>query len=170
MFKEISVNKIEENPFHLIGKQWMLITSGNAESFNTMTAAWGGFGYLWNLPVTTIFIRPQRHTFDYTEKNEFYTLCFFEKKHKNILTYCGTHSGKDHDKIKDTGLIVRETDLGNIYYEQARLVLECKKIYFDDIRPEHFVDRLIQRNYPKKDYHRMYIGKVIKCLENEKEA
>ena len=84
MFKEISVNKIEENPFHLIGKQWMLITAGGPDSFNTMTAAWGGFGYLWNLPVTSIFIRPQRYTFEFTEKNDFYTLSFFEKKHKNI--------------------------------------------------------------------------------------
>ncbi|HPE56880.1 MAG TPA: flavin reductase [Bacteroidales bacterium] len=170
MFKEISVNKIEENPFHLIGKQWMLITAGGPDSFNTMTAAWGGFGYLWNLPVTSIFIRPQRYTFEFTEKNDFYTLSFFEKKHKNILTYCGTHSGKDYNKTKDTGLVLLETDLGNIYFEQARLVFECKKLYYDDIKPEHFADRLIQRNYPKKDYHRMYIGKVMKCLVNEDET
>jgi flavin reductase (DIM6/NTAB) family NADH-FMN oxidoreductase RutF len=164
MFKDITVNKINENAFHLIGKQWMLITAGSINSFNTMTAAWGGFGFLWNFPVVYIFIRPQRHTFKFVEDNPFFTLTFFEKEHKNILTYCGSHSGKDYNKIKETGLIPLETNMGNIYFEQARLVLECKKVYFDDIKPELFEDRLIQRNYPNKDYHRMYIGKVVNCL------
>lgn len=167
MFKEVSVNKINENPFHLIGKQWMLVTAGNKENFNTMTAAWGAFGFLWNLPVTHIYVRPQRYTYDFMEKNDYYTLCFFDKSHKNILTYCGSHTGKEYDKVKETGLVPLETSLDNVYFDQARLVIECKKIYYDDINPKHFVDRLIQRNYPNKDYHRMYAGKVIKCLINE---
>jgi flavin reductase (DIM6/NTAB) family NADH-FMN oxidoreductase RutF len=84
--------------------------------------------------------------------------------HKNILTYCGTHSGKNVDKIKESGLVPLETNRGNIYFEQAKLVIECSKLYFDDIRPGNFLDKLIDKNYPKKDYHRMYIGKVVKCL------
>jgi len=167
MFHEISVNKIKDNLFHLIGKQWMLITAGDKQNFNTMTASWGSFGYLWNVPVTHIFVRPQRYTFDFVENNDFYTLNFFDKSHKNILTYCGSHSGKDFDKVKETGLIPIETSLGNMYFEQARLVMECKKIYFEDINPDHFIDRLINRNYPNKDYHRMYIGKVINCYLKE---
>ena len=167
MFTEISANKIQENPFHLIGKQWMLITAGDKKNFNTMTAAWGAFGFLWNLPVTHVYVRPQRHTYDFMESNDHYTLSFFDKSHKNILTYCGSHSGKNYDKIKETGLLPLETNLGNIYFEQARLVIECKKIYFEDINPENFVDRLIQRNYPNKDYHRMYSGKVINCYTKE---
>jgi flavin reductase (DIM6/NTAB) family NADH-FMN oxidoreductase RutF len=142
----------------------MLITAGNKLNFNTMTAAWGGFGFLWNVPVTYIFIRPHRHTFSFTEENQFYTLNFLEKRHKNILTYCGTHSGKNVDKIKESGLVPLETNRGNIYFEQAKLVIECSKLYFDDIRPGNFLDKLIDKNYPKKDYHRMYIGKVVKCL------
>ena len=129
-----------------------------------MTAAWGGFGFLWNVPVTYIFIRPHRHTFSFTEENQFYTLNFLEKRHKNILTYCGTHSWKNVDKIKESGLVPLETNRGNIYFEQAKLVIECSKLYFDDIRPGNFLDKLIDKNYPKKDYHRMYIGKVVKCL------
>jgi flavin reductase (DIM6/NTAB) family NADH-FMN oxidoreductase RutF len=167
MFREINVSKIEVNPFHLIGKQWMLITAGNIKDFNTMTAAWGSLGFLWNLPVATVFVRPQRHTYDFMEKNEFFTLCFFEKSHKNILTYCGSHSGKNYDKVKETGLIPLETGLGNIYFDQAWLVLECKKLYYEDINPDHFVDRLIQRNYPNKDYHRMYTGKVVNSYRKE---
>lgn len=163
MFKEISSYKITENVIDLIGKQWMLITAGDKNSYNTMTAAWGGFGFLWNVPVAYIFIRPQRYTFEFTEKYDQFTLSFFEKKYKNMLSYCGTHSGKDFDKAAETGLTLLETDAGNIYFEQAKLVVECSKIYTDDIKPEGFNDRLINRNYPNKDYHRMYIGKILNC-------
>lgn len=163
MLKDVSIHKIDGNFVDLIGKQWMLITAGTKDSFNTMTAAWGGFGFLWNVPVAYIFIRPQRYTFEFVEKYDDFTLCFFEKKYKSILSYCGANSGRDVNKIKETGLTVKETDAGNIYFEQAKLVVECSKLYQDDINPEHFKDRLINRNYPNKDYHRMYIGKVINC-------
>jgi flavin reductase (DIM6/NTAB) family NADH-FMN oxidoreductase RutF len=167
MFKEITANKIEGNPFQLIGKEWMLITAGTMDNFNTMTAAWGAFGFLWNLPVTHIYVRPQRYTYDFVEEHEYYTLSFFDKSHKNILTYCGSHSGKNFDKVKETGLTPIETRLGSVFFDQAKLVIECKKIYFEDINPENFADRLINRNYPNKDYHRMYVGKVITSMVKE---
>jgi len=163
MFSEIKVSEIQENAIDLIGDQWMLITAGTKDHFNTMTASWGGLGFLWNVPVAFIFIRPQRHTYKFVESNPFFTLSFFEPKQKNILTYCGSHSGKDVDKIKECGLIPLETKNGSIYFEQANLVLECSKLYHDDIDPGHFADKMIQRNYPNKDYHRMYIGKIVKC-------
>jgi flavin reductase (DIM6/NTAB) family NADH-FMN oxidoreductase RutF len=163
MFKKISSYQISENAIDLIGKQWMLITAGKKDSFNTMTAAWGGFGFLWNMPVTYIFIRPQRYTFEFVEKFNDYTLCFFDRKFKSILSYCGVNSGRDVNKVKETGLLINETEAGNIFFEQAKLVIECSKLYQDDIKPENFLNSLINRNYPNKDYHRMYIGKVINC-------
>jgi flavin reductase (DIM6/NTAB) family NADH-FMN oxidoreductase RutF len=164
MFSEIKPNKIQENAFDLIGRQWMLITAGSKDNFNTMTASWGGLGYLWNMPVAYIFIRPHRYTYRFMEANRFFTLSFFEHKYKHILNYCGSHSGEDVDKIKECGLIPLASETGSIYFEQAKLVLECEKIYFNDIDPGHFVDKQIQRNYHENDYHRMYIGKVLKCL------
>jgi flavin reductase (DIM6/NTAB) family NADH-FMN oxidoreductase RutF len=168
MFREISPFEIGENAIDLIGEQWMLVTAGKKDSFNTMTAAWGGFGFLWNMPVAYIFIRPQRYTYQFTEKDDFFTLCFFDTAYRNALTYCGSHSGKDVDKIKETGLIPKTTLNDNIYFEQAKLVIECEKIYFDDIKPEHFIDSSIDKYYPGKDYHRMYIGKIMQCLVSNK--
>ena len=164
MFINAEVNKIQENVFDLIGEQWMLITAGNEDKFNTMTASWGGLGFLWNAPVAYIFIRPQRFTYQFVEASDYFTLCFFEPEHKKILSYCGSHSGKDEDKIKACGLIPAVTSKGNIYFEQAKLVLECRKLYHGDIDPSNFADENIQRNYPLRDYHRMYIGKVINCM------
>ena len=163
-FKKVDPKDLSLKPVNLIGHEWMLITAGVKDDFNTMTAAWGGIGFLWQLPIVQIFIRPQRYTYEFTEKYDFFTLTFFDKKYKKILNYCGSKSGRDHDKIKETGLKPLETNNGNIYYEQCNLVLECSKIYFDDIRPENFLDERIGKVYPLKDYHRMYTGEIVNCL------
>ena len=148
----------------------MLITAGNTSKFNTMTASWGGFGILWNLPVAFIFVRPTRYTYRFTEKAEYFTLCFFERKYRKALNYCGSHSGREVDKIKATGLIPQATGKGNVYFKQARLILECRKIYFHDINPEYFLEKAINDNYPLKDYHRLYIGQVENCWYNEQDV
>jgi len=164
-FKNIDVKLIKDNTFKLIGTDWMLITAGTKSSFNTMTASWGGFGILWDKPVTFCFIRPQRYTYEFVEKNDFFTLTFFEEKYRDILELCGTKSGRDIDKIKATGLVPLETERGNIYFEQAQMVLECQKIYNDDIKPENFIISEIEtRIYPARDYHRLYIAEIINAL------
>ena len=160
MMKTIDPYDINESVFRLLDKDWMLITSGVTGHFNTMTASWGGFGILWHQPVTFIFVRPQRYTYQFLEQYDWYTLSFFGPGYKDILNYCGSKSGKDEDKIAKTGLIPVETESGNIFFKGARLVFECRKIYYQDLQPGRFLDLKIESNYPKKDYHRMYFGKV----------
>jgi len=79
--KKSDINLIDESVFKLIGDDWMLVTSGNINSFNTMTASWGGMGVLWNKPVSYIFIRPTRYTYGFIEKSNTYTLSFFDRKY-----------------------------------------------------------------------------------------
>jgi flavin reductase (DIM6/NTAB) family NADH-FMN oxidoreductase RutF len=163
-FKPIKATDFPGNPVQLIGYDWMLITAGNIDHFNTMTAAWGGLGFLWKKPMATIFIRPQRYTYEFTEKYREFTLSFFDKEYLSALQLCGTKSGRDMDKVKEAGLTPLVSEHGNIYFEEARLVIECEKVYYDDINPGHFIDTSIEKNYPLKDYHRMYIGFIINCL------
>ena len=143
----------------------MLITAGNEESFNTMTASWGTMGILWHLPIAICYIRPQRYTYIFAERSNYYTLSFFTDEHRKKLQFCGTKSGREYDKIKETGLTPLITSKGNIAFEEARMILECKKLYSDDIKPEHFIIRdLIPKNYPRKDFHRFYIGEITSVL------
>jgi len=158
-FKKPDLNMIDENVFKLIGEDWMLITSGNKDSFNTMTASWGGMGILWNRPVSYIFVRPTRYTYEFIEKNNGYTLSFFSERYRKALTLCGSTSGRDTDKIAEAGLTPQETESGEISFKEARLVLECRKLYFQDIDPAHFIDSSIEKMYDN-DYHRMYIGEI----------
>jgi flavin reductase (DIM6/NTAB) family NADH-FMN oxidoreductase RutF len=155
---------IKDNAFKLIGADWMLITAGTTKSFNTMTANWGTMGELWNKKIAICFIRPVRHTYTFMEQVEYYTLSFFDEKYRDVLRFCGSKSGREVDKIAETGLTPRTAESGAVYFEEARLVMECKKIYIHDIDPAHFLDAKIDDEYPKKDYHRMYVGEVVRCL------
>ena len=67
-FREIKVNEIKNNPFEMIGTDWMLITAKRNDKVNTMTASWGGLGVIWNKNVVTVYIRPQRYTKEFIEK------------------------------------------------------------------------------------------------------
>ena len=166
-FRTISPGEIEDNAFKTIGSDWMLVTAGSRESFNTMTAAWGGMGFLWNKNVCFIFIRPQRYTYGFIEKSETFTLSFFDEEYRKILQFCGTKSGRDVDKVAETGITPLESERGSIYFSESRLIIECRKIYFQDIDPANFLEPAIADNYPGDDYHRMYVGEVLSCLRKQ---
>ncbi len=164
-FIEARPGELPDNLFELIGGEWMLVTAGNPERFNTMTASWGTAGVLWNLPVAICYIRPQRYTFEFAEASPYYTLSFLEPGNRDILQFCGSYSGRDADKVKETGLKPLTTRLGNVFYEQCRLVLECRKLYADRLKEESFiVGGLVGRHYPGKDFHKFYIGEIVTCL------
>lgn len=165
-FRKIKPKEITRNPFLLIGSDWFLLSAGNTENFNTMTASWGGMGVLWNKNVVFCFVRPPRFTYQFMEQNEFFTMCFFDEKYKEALNLCGSVSGRDIDKMKETGLSPIVSPNGSVFYSQAKLMFECRKIYFSDIDPQHFLLQTIDANYPKKDYHRMYFGEIVSCYEN----
>ena len=164
LFENIDPYTINESVFKIIDKDWMLVTAGKEGHFNMMTASWGTLGILWHRPIAVCFIRPQRYTFQFTEEYNYFTLCFFEEKYRKALQVCGTHSGKDTDKVKAADLKPASTELKNIAFEEARLIIECKKLYFDDLKQENFIiPEIALQNYPNKDYHRFYIGEIVKC-------
>jgi len=163
-FHQIDPKSLSDNTFTLIGDEWMLVSAGGLAHYNTMTANWGGFGILWSRKVCWCVVRPTRHTYQFIEQAEGFTLSFFERKHRTALELCGTKSGRDVDKAAATGLIPFETSPGLVSFEQARLIIECRKLYTQDIDPTRFIEPALADNYPQKDYHRMYFGEVLRCL------
>ncbi len=157
---KISPEEITDNPFKLIGKDWMLVTAENGGVVNTMTASWGGVGVLWGCPVAFVFIRPQRYTFTLTEKTDKLSLSFFDESYRSALRLCGTTSGKDGDKFKEAGLTVSHTDAGTAYPSEARIVLDCRKLYAAPLEENAFVDPAMLEHYKLKDYHMMYVCKI----------
>lgn len=162
--KKIDLTTLTDNVFNLIGKEWLLITAGDKNGFNTMTASWGCIGWLWNRPVAVVFIRPERYTHLLAEQSDHFTLSFLGNgdEAREIYNLCGSKSGRDCDKIKESGLQPIETESGNIAFTQSRLTLECRKLYKDSIKPECFIDNSISKWYGEKGgYHDAYILEIV---------
>ncbi|MBE6845076.1 MAG: flavin reductase family protein [Ruminococcus sp.] len=165
-FKKTDIYNLDFNPYKYIAKDWFLVTSGNAADYNTMTASWGQTGFIWRMPVFTTVIRTNRKTFEYTEKNEFFTISFFSENYRDALNFCGTHSGRDCDKAKETGLTVCELD-GNAAFEQADMVFVCRKVYAQDMTEDAFVDKNILEFYKNDPYHKAYTGEIVSVYVKE---
>ncbi|MBE6885811.1 MAG: flavin reductase [Oscillospiraceae bacterium] len=162
-FRQILPEELGDNPFSLIGKDWLLLTAGAPEDHNTMTVSWAGMGVLWNKNVCTAYVRPQRHTFGFMEREEYFTLSAYPEEYREALRVCGTKSGREINKAAETGLTPFDAG-GATAFEEARLVLLCRKLYAQDLRPECIVDPAVDTHYPQKDYHRMYIGEILRVL------
>jgi len=164
MLRNIDPKQITQNPFAMIGEQWMLITAGSGEKCNTMTASWGGVGVLWQAPVATCYVRPQRYTKQFLDAQEYFTLTFFGEEHREALKLCGTKSGRDVDKVKECGFTVKTAESGAPYFEEAELVIVCRKRYVQDFDPAAIPDDVKEKQYPNRDYHAMYIGEIVEVL------
>ena len=162
-FQELDAKSLSMNPFSLIGDKWMLITSGNQEKYNTMTASWGSIGVMWGKNVAFAFIRPQRYTFEFVENEEYFTLSFYPDEYKKTLSLCGKVSGRDVDKVKEANL-TPIFDEQAPYFEESNLVLVCKKLYAQNLSSEYFCEKDLDKFYPNKDYHKMFVGEIIKVL------
>lgn len=160
MFQKIDIQDLKMNPFVSIGKEWTLITAGDEKKVNTMTASWGGVGVLWNQDVVTVYIRPQRYTKEFVDKQNCFSLSFFNGNYKKELGVLGSVSGKDTDKIHDVGFHVTYID-GVPTFKEASTVFIVEKIYQDVIKSDCFIDSsLNDKNYPQQDYHIVYIAKI----------
>lgn len=161
---EIDPYQLTENPFNLFGNKWVLLTAGSLEKYNMMTAAWGTIGILWGEPIAIIYVRPSRYTYEFIEKHENFSISAFSSNHKKILNLCGTKSGRNINKM-DIPDLTPKFDEKTVYFQESNLVLFCEKIYYHDIIPERIPKKKIQQFYNSGDFHRVYYGKVLKCLK-----
>lgn len=166
-FQEISAEQLKENTFELIGKKWMLVTAGNKDKVNTMTASWGGLGVMWGKNVAFIVIRPTRYTKEFIDREDSLSLSFYGEEYKKTLSYLGTVSGRDEDKIRKAGLTTEYLD-GTPYFREASIVVKAKKLYAQEMRPDCMLDTSIDEKwYPLNDYHTMYICEIEKVMIRE---
>ncbi len=160
-FKKIEIDKLSINPFEKIGKEWFLLASGETNNYNMMTASWGMMGFMWGKPIINVVVRPQRYTFEYMQDNDLFTISFYDESFREKLNICGTKSGRDISKAEICGFDVIECD-GSVAFEQANMVFVCKKIYTQDLLPECFIDKSLDKKwYPNKDYHKSYVGEIV---------
>lgn len=166
----IAISDFNAPVFKTFNDDWLLLTAGKltGRKFNTMTVSWGCLGVLWSKPVAIAFVRPQRYTYKFMEESADFTLTAFPPAYHEALLLLGTKSGRDGDKVTVAGLTpAASTSVESPGFAEANLVIECRKIYRDDIKPEFFLDPTIEGNYPTKDYHRFYLGEVVAICGTE---
>lgn len=150
--------------FDLFNKNNAILTAGGKE-FNSMTVSWGQIGVLWNKNIATVYVRPQRYTYEFIEKYDEFTLSFMPLELKEKIRVFGTKSGKEVDKFKESGLTpIYDVDFQVTYLKEAKYVLKLKKLYVSEIKEEGFVDKDLLKNYPSKDFHFVYIGEIKQFL------
>lgn len=160
-FRKISPEQLEGNFIQKISKEWMLITAGNKDKFNMMTASWGGIGVLYNKPVAICFINPARYTYQIIENSDTFTLSFYPGQYRKALEYCGTKSGRDEDKVKGSGLTPVELGTGAMAFGEAAVIIECRKLVSQSISLDA-INNVEERNKRATSaMHKMYIGEIV---------
>lgn len=162
--RPINYSEFLIQPHTILARQWLVLTCGDFEAgkFNAMTVGWGSFGVMWNMPFAQVVVRPGRYTFEFMNQYDSFTLCAFGKKYRDALQILGSRSGRNIDKIAEAGLTpIPSTKVAAPGFSEAQLIIELRKIYWNDFNPEHFLDPSIEENYPNKDYHRMFFGEIM---------
>ena len=168
----VNPKDFSENVFRMLDDSWCLIAAHDEKhmplSYNAMTASWGGMGVLWNKNVFFCFVRPQRYTKEFIDNSGYISLSFFGEDKKTALTYCGRNSGRDGDKLKEAGLTPVILDNGAVEFEEAKITIIGKKLFAADMKEADFIDKsLIEKNYPNKDYHTVYVCEIEELKVSE---
>jgi flavin reductase (DIM6/NTAB) family NADH-FMN oxidoreductase RutF len=165
--QSIAIEKLQIKPQQIWGLQGMILTCGDWESkhFNCMAVGWGSLGVMWKMPFAQVVVRPVRYTYEFMERYETFTLCAFGENFAQAIDLLGTKSGRDGDKIAEAGLSpIASTQVAAPGFAEAELILECRKVYWDDMDKGHFLDARIDQRYPAKDYHRIYYGEIVAVM------
>ena len=154
---------MQVNPFTKFEKDWALLTAGTEERYNSMTIGWGSLGTVWNKDVLTVYVRPDRYTWEFLRDNEYFTVSFFPASCREALAIMGQMSGRDGDKAAAAGLTPRILPQG-ITFKEATETFVCKKIYMAPMAYED-VPPVAQRIYQNGiEPHWIIMGEVVDYL------
>ena len=145
-------------------KQWALLTAGDQDSFNTMTIGWAQLGTLWGKPVANVYVRDSRYTLGFMDDNDYFTVSFYPEECKSALVTLGSKSGRDMDKMNDSGLTPEFLDNG-VTFKEAELTLVCKKMHKQILDPDAMPEDVREAYYSDEDWHEMYIGEIIDIIK-----
>ena len=173
--------KRQINPYDYAGEickalpKGILLTTKRGEEVNSMTIGWGTIGIDWSIPVFIAYVRESRYTKQLLEETGEFTINVpLGEVDKNILTICGTKSGRDMNKLQELGLHLEEPmDISVPGIRELPLTLECKVIYKQKQDLSAIPEKILKRYYPveddtlhpgsDRDYHIAYTAQIVKA-------
>ena len=146
------------------------LTVQAGDDLNVMTIGWASLGYIWGRPVMTVLVRKSRHTFDIIEKTSEFTVSVPASGMEKELAFCGTESGRKHNKLKECGLeLFPGEKVRTPVISIPGLFFECKIVFKSPIDPSNLIEAY-NHLYPLKDYHTIYYGEIVYCYSTEDEV
>ena len=158
-----NIMNFETDIFTQFDKKWALLTAGNKDKFNTMTISWGGLGTLWNKPVATVYVRTSRYTYEFMEDNDYFTISFYPEEYKKTLGVLGAKSGRDMDKMNESGLTAKEID-NSMTFDEAEVTLVCRKLFKQELDKANMPEKIAEVVYGNDAPHVMFIGEVVDII------
>ncbi len=150
--------------FSVFDRKWALLTAGEKDSFNTMTISWGGLGTLWGKPVASVYVRQSRYTHDFLDKNDYFTVSFYPEACRKTLGVLGSRSGRDMDKMHESGLTPAAAG-PSVTFVEAACTLVCKKLFRQTLDPANIPGEIVDALYKTDAPHDLYIGEVVDILK-----
>jgi hypothetical protein len=165
LFNQISPEEINDNVFTLVGKDFFAITAGKLNHYNSMIGSGGGLGLLFKRPTTWCVIKADRYTLEIIQKEQTYTMSYFQDEYKKQMLFLGSKSGRDSRKMKEVELTTVQTPSGNISFKEARLIIECKLTqittpHVDDFCLQEAKDYINEAYKEKSDYRKYVFGEI----------
>lgn len=155
-----------------------LLTASNGEKTNSMIISWGTVGIEWASPVFITFVREHRFTRTLLEENGEFVISIptapLDAKGKAIFKVCGMQSGRDVDKVAETGMtLVAGEEVSVPGVAEWPLTLECKVVHKQLQDSSVISTELQERFYPQdvdwhdvganQDYHVAYYGEIVRA-------
>lgn len=129
---------------------------------NPMTIGWGIFGWIWGRPIFTSLVRPSRYTYACIEATGDYTVNVQPADRKDLADFCGTVSGREHDKMAVLNLsALPSRHITSPGITECPIVFECKVVHKNDILPPELPADIKAQYYPVDDFHRVYYGQIM---------
>jgi len=168
MKTEISTFKFLDETIRRLNQTGLLLVSGTSKKANVMTIGWGLPGILWGKPFFIVAVRPSRYTYQFIEETGDFTVNVPRRGMEETVTYCGTVSGRDHDKFKEKSLTpLPSKQVKSPIIEECIIHYECRVAYKTKVVREDLPSSILSSCYPSGDYHTLYFGEILAVYADE---
>ena len=144
-----------------------ILSAGDKNSYNSMAIEWGSLGVAFRKPVFTVYVKPDRYTYEFMEKTKIFTVNIINKKIYKKFSVYGNKSGRDINKEEVAGTHIRFLNDGGITFDEAEEVFVCKmlaKSYLKEENVDPYIFELYKKSpkvYKSLKLHSIYMGEII---------
>lgn len=165
---ECQLDEVLAEIYNNLSPGLLLASVGEEGEKNIMTIGWGLVGILFRKPVFMVAVRESRHTFNLLNETSVFTVNIPSEGMEEVVDFCGTRSGRDHDKFKELALTAkRGMAVEAPIVDECDIHIECKVLATTDVTRKGTSKAVLESVYPTGNYHRLYHGEILKVYKSD---